>query len=425
MGKKVLVVGQGGREHALVWKMAQSPEVDKIYAAPGNPGIAEYAECIDVKSNDVESLAVFARDNKIDLTVVGPEDPLMAGIVDRFQKEGLLIFGPSAAAARLEGSKVFAKDLMQKYGIPTAAYQVFDQAEPALSYVRSITSQGKPVVVKVDGLAAGKGVVVATSFEEASQAINAFIRERVFGEAGGRIVIEECLTGEEVSVFAICDGKQAVTLISAQDHKRVFDGDKGPNTGGMGAYVRPPIYTAELHRQVEETIINPTMVAMSSEGCPYQGVLYVGLMITPEGPKVLEYNARFGDPETQVIMPVVAGDIVPILEAAARGNMAGCRVNMSDEHCICVILASGGYPGTYAKGKAITGLNRLNPGTLVFQAGTEKQAGQLVTSGGRVMAVVCQGKTMQETIRQVYQEIEKISFEGMHYRRDIGGRALR
>ncbi|MDD3853246.1 MAG: phosphoribosylamine--glycine ligase, partial [Syntrophomonadaceae bacterium] len=304
MGKKVLVIGQGGRENALVWKLAQSAEIEQLYAAPGNPGMARYAGCVPIAVQDKEKLLEFALEENIDLTVVGPEDPLMAGMVDLFNDNGLLAFGPTAAAARLEGSKVFSKNLMKKYNIPTAAYEVFTDYDSACAFARSFTDNGRKVVIKVDGLAAGKGVVIAETREEAEQAISSAMVEKSFGEAGQAIVIEECLQGEEVSVFSLSDGQRTIFLVSAQDHKRVFDNDEGPNTGGMGAYINPPIYTAELQRQVEETIITPTIKAMASEGCPFRGVLYTGLMITEDGPRVLEYNARFGDPETQVIMPV-------------------------------------------------------------------------------------------------------------------------
>lgn len=424
MGKKILVVGQGGREHALVWKLAQSPQVTRIYAAPGNPGTAKLAECIDIAADDVPGLLEFAVKESIDLTIVGPEVPLMQGIVDRFEEQGLKIFGPSAAAARLEGSKVFSKDLMYKYGIPTAAYKSFTDPEEAGRYARTFTDQGRPVVVKVDGLAAGKGVVVAQDWDEARQAIDDAMCDKIFGEAGCQIVIEECLQGEEVSVFALADGDQAVTLVAAQDHKRVFDDDRGPNTGGMGAYTHPPVYTAELHELVDRTILQPTIKAMASEGCPYRGVLYTGLMITADGPKVLEYNARFGDPETQVIMPCMAGDILPLFEAVANGSLQSVKAEVSSQFCVCVVLAAGGYPGSYEKGLPIHGLEALQEATLVFHAGTALKDGRLVSNGGRVMAVAACADSMEHALQHVYAEIEKISFPGMHYRTDIGRRAL-
>ncbi len=424
MGKKILVVGQGGREHALVWKLAQSPQVTRIYAAPGNPGMAELAECLDIAADNIDGLLEFAVKESIDLTIVGPEVPLMLGIVDRFEEQGLKIFGPSAAAARLEGSKVFSKDLMHKYGIPTAAYQTFTDPGEAGRYAKTFTDQGRPVVIKVDGLAAGKGVVVAQSWDEARQAIDDAMCDKIFGEAGYQIVVEEFLEGEEVSVFALADGEQAVTLVAAQDHKRVFDDDRGPNTGGMGAYTHPPVYTAELHELVDRTILQPTIKAMASEGFPFRGVLYAGLMITADGPKVLEYNARFGDPETQVIMPCMAGDILPLFEAVASGSLQSVKAEVSRQFCVCVVLAAGGYPGSYEKGLPIHGLEALQESTLVFHAGTAVKDGRLVSHGGRVMAIAACADSMEDALQHVYTEIEKVSFTGMHYRKDIGRRAL-
>jgi phosphoribosylamine--glycine ligase len=425
MGKKVLVIGQGGREHALVWKLAQSTQIGKIYAAPGNPGIAELAQCIDIAVDDIDKLLVFAQGEGIDLTIVGPEAPLMAGIVDRFQETGLKIFGPTAAAARLEGSKVFTKELMKKYGVPTASFDVFQDIDQARSCIRNYTDQGKAVVIKADGLAAGKGVVVAKDAEEAYQALDSIMVQQSLGAAGTRVVIEECLYGEEVSLFVISDGYDFVSLISAQDHKQVFDNDQGPNTGGMGAYVNPPVYTPQLHQKVEESIVRPVLKAMAAEGYPFQGVLYAGLMITAEGPKVLEFNARFGDPETQVVMPMIEGDILPLLEAAVDKDLAGYQVNIVPGTCICVVLASAGYPGNYEKGKLISGLDDLNREAIVFHSGTAKKDGKPVTNGGRVLALTVRGDTMEEAIDKVYREIKKIYFEGMHYRTDIGSKSLR
>lgn len=425
MGKKVLVIGQGGREHALVWKLAQSTEIDKLYAAPGNPGIAELAECVNISATDVEALLLFARQQNIDLTVVGPEAPLMEGIVDRFRQAGVKIFGPTAAAARLEGSKVFTKQLFQKYNIPTADYAVFDDAETARKYVRKYTDRGDQVVIKADGLAAGKGVIIARNFDEASDAIDSIMKAKNFGKAGDQIVVEECLVGEEVSFFAISDGKNFVPLLSAQDHKRIFENDEGPNTGGMGAYTSPPVYTAELHRQVINEVIEPVIYAMQNEGCPYQGVLYAGLMITAEGPKVLEFNARFGDPETQVLMPMIKSDILPLFEMAAEGRLNNYQVELNDGHCVCVVLASQGYPGSYEKGKIIHGLEDLSRETVVFHAGTAFKNGCLVTAGGRVLGVIYRGKDIQDAMKNVYLQVAKINFEGMQYRRDIGSKALR
>ncbi len=424
MGKRVLLIGQGGREHALAWKIAQSPVLEKLYAAPGNPGMEELCECIPIDAADVEGLLSFALQEKIDLTVVGPEAPLMEGIVDLFGQHGLTIFGPTAAAARLEGSKVFTKNLFKKYRIPTANYEVFNNIELAREYVKTYTDCGHSVVVKADGLAAGKGVVVAADYEEASQALDAIMKDKEFGKAGDQVVIEECLFGQEVSFFAISDGSNYISLLSAQDHKQVFDNDKGPNTGGMGAYCRPPIYTQELHQQVVDQVIAPVIKAMAAEGIPYQGVLYAGLMITEEGPKVLEFNARFGDPETQVLMPMIKSDILPLLEAAAKGKLDQQEVELETGTCICVVLASGGYPGAYQKGKEIKGLDSLDPDTLIFHAGTSKKNQSFYTNGGRVLAVVRRGEDMKSLIDRVYQEVQKISFDGMHYRRDIGRKAL-
>ena len=424
MGMRVLVVGSGGREHALVWKLAQSPRVEQLYAAPGNPGMAAQAECIDIKADDVEGLLDFARKTGIDLTVVGPEAPLVKGIVDAFRSAGLQIFGPTAAAARLEGSKVFAKNLFKKYSIPTARFEVFDDAAAARAYAATYTDQGLPVVIKADGLAAGKGVVVAADQAEAEGAITSIMQDKSFGASGDQVVVEECLVGQELSFFAISDGQSFVPLLSAQDHKRIFDGDQGPNTGGMGAYTNPPLYTAELHQRIVTEVIQPTIDAMRREGCPYTGVLYAGLMITAEGPKVLEYNARFGDPETQVLMPMIKSDLITLLEGSARGDLAGVPVEIESGACVGVVLASGGYPASYQKGKVIEGLPDLAPETLVFHAGTALRDGLLVTDGGRVLAVVCRGSSIREAIDTVYREVAKISFEAMYYRRDIGRRAL-
>jgi len=425
MGKKVLVIGSGGREHALVWKLAQSPEIDKLYAAPGNPGMAQLAECVDISVDNIDKLLEFARREGIDLTVVGPEAPLMEGIVDRFKAAGLKIFGPSAAAARLEGSKVFTKQLLHKYGIPTARFEICENSESAHRAARSYIEQDRPVVLKADGLAAGKGVVVTADAEEAAEAIEAMMNQHAFGQAGDRLVVEECLTGEELSVFSLCDGQDFLTLLTAQDHKRVFDNDEGPNTGGMGAYVNPPVYTPELKALIESRIIAPVIAAMQQEGHPYQGVLYTGLMLTPAGPQVLEFNARFGDPETQVLMPAIKDDLLPLLEACADGRLGDRRVELEANACVGVVLASGGYPGDYAKGKSIEGLDQLKPDTMVFHAGTAVKEGRLVTNGGRVLAVVCRGEDNAEAIGKVYKEVEKIHFDGMHYRRDIARRALR
>lgn len=425
MGKRVLVIGSGGREHALVWKLAQSPEVDKVYAAPGNPGMTQSAECINIAVTDIEALTAFAQEQNIDLTVVGPEAPLTLGIVDKFKSQGLPIFGPSAVAARLEGSKVFSKNLFKKYGIPTAQFEVFDQAEEAKAFARELFAGGKAAVIKADGLAAGKGVVVAADYDEAAEAIDSILTDKAFGQAGDKVLVEECLQGQELSFFAISDGQNYVSLLAAQDHKRINDNDEGPNTGGMGAYTNPPLYTPELKQTILKEVIEPTISAMQKEGCPYQGVLYAGLMITAEGPKVLEYNARFGDPEAQVLMPMIKSDLLPVLEAAAAGQLRNQSVELNDGACVGVVLASGGYPAAYQKGRVISGLDQVNADTLVFHAGTALRDGQIVTDGGRVMAVVVRDESISAAIQKVYLEVEKIHFDDMHYRHDIGQKALR
>lgn len=422
MGKKVLVIGQGAREHAIAWKLSKSPEVEKVYAAPGNAGIAGIADCFDISVDDFPELIYLAESRGIDLTVVGPEVPLTLGIVEAFEARNLKIFGPRSDAARIEGSKVFAKNLMKKYGIPTADFVVFENLPEARAYVRE---KGAPIVIKADGLAAGKGVVVAGTLEEADSALFAMLENQVFGEAGQRVVIEECLSGQEVSVFAICDGHTALFMAAAQDHKRVYDGDKGPNTGGMGAYSPPPVYTPELHEQVMREIIQPTVKALEAEGCPYKGILYAGLMITEKGPRVLEFNARLGDPEAQVVLPLLEGDLLPLLEAAVEGRLNEVSIRTKDQTCVCVVLASGGYPGSYEKGHLIEGLEKLSPETLVFHAGTRRVGSKLVTDGGRVLSIVTLAPTIMEAVNKVYREIPLVHFEGMHYRRDIAARALK
>jgi phosphoribosylamine--glycine ligase len=424
MGKKILVIGQGGREHALVWKLAQSAEVEKIYAAPGNPGMAGLAECEDIEIDDLSEILYFAWSKQIDLTVVGPEVPLMAGIVELFHDHDLQIFGPTSAAAQLEGSKVFAKNLLRKYNIPTAAYEAFDSLEPALEYARGFIRKGRRVVLKADGLAAGKGVIITSTEAEAEAALIGMMQEHQFGAAGDKVVIEEFLEGEEVSFFAISDGQNYIPLIAAQDHKQVYDNDQGPNTGGMGAYVNPPVFTEELCQEVVNKIIEPVIAAMQAEGCPYQGVLYAGLMITADGPKVLEFNCRFGDPETQAIMPMLAGDLLPLLEASAQGNIKDMEIELKPGNCVCLVLASGGYPESYQKGFPIEGLEEVDQDTLVFHAGTAQKYGRIVTNGGRVLNVVSSGATIREAVEKVYKEAGKIRFDHMHYRRDIGRKAL-
>ncbi|MDN5327258.1 MAG: phosphoribosylamine---glycine ligase [Moorella sp. (in: firmicutes)] len=418
---RILVVGGGGREHALVWKIARSPRVTEIYCAPGNAGIAGLAYCVPIAADDITGLLDFARRAAIDLTVVGPEAPLVAGIVDAFQAAGLPIFGPSRGAARLEGSKIFAKELMQEAGIPTAAHATFTEAGPALAYLEDHPG---PVVVKADGLAAGKGVVVAPDAATAREAVRDMF-EGKFGPAGRRVILEERLEGEEVSILALCDGKTATPLLPSQDHKRVGEGDTGPNTGGMGAYAPVPFYTPEIAAQVEERVLRPVIRTMAAAGHPYRGVLYAGLMLTREGPKVLEFNCRFGDPETQPLMLLLESDLVELMLAAVNGELAGTRIAWYPGAAAGVVLAAGGYPGPYAKGDPITGLEAVPQGVEVFHAGTALVDGQVVTSGGRVVCVTARGEDLRAALDRVYDSIRAIHFQGMHYRRDIGHRALR
>lgn len=418
---RVLVVGGGGREHTLVWKLKQSPRVKEIFCAPGNAGIARDAVTVNISSEDIPSLLAFALEKKIDLTLVGPEAPLCAGIVDKFQEAGLKIFGPSSAAAEIEGSKVVAKDIMAKYGIPTAEYNVFTDPEEASDYIRELNS---PCVVKADGLAAGKGVIVATDQQAALDAVRAIMVEKAFGAAGELLVVEELLVGEEVSVLAFTDGVNVVPMVSSQDHKRVFDQDQGPNTGGMGAYAPAPVYTPELHARTMEEILIPMIRALNDEGRTYRGVIYAGLMVTPQGPKVLEFNARFGDPEAQPVLTLLDTDLVEIIDAILEGRLDQIEIKWKPMSSICVVLASGGYPGHYEKGIAINGLDQETEGVVVFHAGTAAKGGNIVTAGGRVLGVTAVGKDISSAIQSAYSAVEKISFEGMHYRKDIGGRAL-
>lgn len=418
---KVLVVGGGGREHALVWKLRQSPRVAQIFCAPGNAGIARQATCVQIKAEDIEGLLNFAVKEKIDLTIVGPEAPLTAGIGDAFTRAGLNIFGPSAAAAAIEGSKVWAKKFMSKYNIPTADYVVFDQPEKAKEYVLKRTG---PLVVKADGLAAGKGVKVCGSPAEALAAIAEIMEKKVFGRAGERVVIEECLKGEEASILAFTDGETVLPMLAAQDHKQVYDNDQGPNTGGMGAYAPAPVCTSRVYEEALEKILIPAVKGLAREGCPYRGVLYAGLMVTEEGPKVLEFNARFGDPEAQPLLVLFQTDLVEICEAVLTGRLAAQKICWADGAAVCVVLASGGYPGPYPKGKVISGLDRVPDDIMVFHAGTALVDGQVVTAGGRVLGVTAVAKTIREAIDRAYEGVQAINFEGMHFRRDIGRKAL-
>ena len=420
---KVLVVGGGGREHALVWKIGQSPEVTKVYCAPGNAGISEQATTIPIKANDLNGLLEFALKEKIDLTVVGPEDPLTKGIVDLFESKGLFIFGASRKAAKIEGSKVFAKEMMKKYHIPTAFYEIFDNRDDAVKYIRK---QGAPIVVKADGLAAGKGVIVCKTVEEAFQSVDKIMKEKIFGEAGNRVVIEEYLVGEEASYIAFTDGKAILPLASSQDHKPIFEDDQGPNTGGMGAYSPAPVVTEEVHERIIEKILRPIIYGMGEEGRPYKGVLYAGLMILDGHPKALEFNARFGDPETQPVLMRMKGDIIPILEACMKGTLSHHRIEWDNRASLCVVMASKGYPGDYEKGKLIEGLKEVSrmEGVFVFHAGTALKDGQIITNGGRVLGVTGLGEDISRAIERTYRAVKKISWDGVHYRTDIGQKAL-
>ncbi|MEE9259937.1 MAG: phosphoribosylamine--glycine ligase [Candidatus Scalindua sediminis] len=421
---KVLVIGSGGREHSLVWKIAQSPQVSKIFCAPGNPGISEIAECINIESEQTKLLCEFAIKEKIDLTVVGPEAPLADGIVDNFSKNNLNVFGPNKDAAILETSKAFAKHLLRKHGIPTADFREFDEYEHARKYV---LTKGAPVVVKADGLSKGKGVFVCETMNDALRAIDSIMKYKIFGNAGDKVIIEEHLTGEEVSILAFTDGRTIIPMESSQDHKTIYDGDKGPNTGGMGAYSPVPLMTEDLYRQVEREILVPTVHAMNREKRPYKGVLYVGLMITSYGPKVLEYNVRFGDPEAQVLLVRMKSDIVPIMLAAISEKLDTIDLEWYSQASVCVVITSGGYPGRYNKGKQITGLDSLKnqEGIHVFHAGTKSENGRIVTSGGRVLNVVACGDDIKEAQKNVYDAVSKISFEGAHYRKDIASKAIK
>ena len=417
---RVLILGSGGREHALAWKIAQSPKVNKIYCAPGNAGTASVAENIDISPDNIQALLNFALIKGIGLTVVGPEQPLVKGIADSFEESGLRVFGPSQRAAEIEGSKVFCKDLMKKYGIPTARYESFN----SLDQVKLFTKEDEPVVVKASGLASGKGVVLCRNGKEARSAIQSIMQGKVFGNAGDQVVIEEFLTGQEVSLLAFTDGKTILPLESAQDHKAAFDDDKGPNTGGMGAYSPAPIFTDELKKKVVDDIMIPTVRAMAKEGRYYRGILYAGLMLTESGPKVLEFNARFGDPETQPIMMRIKNDIVPIFEACIDGTLATQTLQWKPESTVCVVMAAKGYPGSYEKGNEITGLNLdENQQAMVFHAGTKLDNGKVLTNGGRVLGVTALGLNINQAIKNAYSVVDKIKWDGIHFRKDIGSKA--
>ena len=414
----VLVVGGGGREHAICQKLAQSPKVTELYCAPGNGGIAQVARCVPIKADDVEVMVAWAASHGIDFAVVAPDDPLALGMVDAMEAAGVPAFGPRANAAVIESSKVFSKGLMEKYHIPTARYAVFTELDAALAYVEE---QGAPIVVKADGLALGKGVVVAQSVEEAKAAVRSMMEDRKFGAAGARVVIEECMTGPEVTVLAFCDGEHLVPMPSSQDHKRAYDGNQGPNTGGMGAISPSPNYTPEVAARCMEEIFLPTVAALKAEGRPFQGVLYFGLMLTQSGPKVVEYNARFGDPECQAVLSLLESDLLDIFLACREGTLDRADLRWRDAAACCVVLASGGYPGRYQTGLPISGLEEAERSAAVFHAGTRRlEGGQLVTSGGRVLGVTAVGNTLDEAIEAAHAAAEHISFQDMHLRRDIG-----
>lgn len=420
---KVLVVGGGGREHALVRKIKESKKVDEIFCTPGNGGISYDAKCFDVAATDIDGVVNLAKEIKADLVVVAPDDPLVAGMVDALNEAGFKTFGPRANAAIIEGSKVFSKELMQKYNIPTAEYKVFDNTEEAIEYIKERNEF--PTVIKADGLALGKGVIIPENLDDAIAGVKEIMEDKIFGASGNNIVVEEFLTGPEVSVLAFTDGKCVKPMVSSMDHKRALDGDKGLNTGGMGTVSPNPYYTQEVAKECMDKIFIPTINAMNNEGRTFKGCLYFGLMITPKGPKVIEYNCRFGDPETQVVLPRLKTDIVDIFEAIDNETLSDLDVEWSDDACACVIMASGGYPKSYPKGIEITGLsNGQLDGVTVYHAGTKLQDNKLVTSGGRVLGVTALGDTLENALKKSYDAVEKIHFEGAHYRRDIGKRAL-
>ena len=416
---KVLIVGSGGREHAIAWKVAQSPKVDKIYCAPGNAGIAEYAECVAIGAMEFDKLVAFAKEKEIDLTVVGMDDPLVGGVVDAFEKEGLRVFGPRKNAAILEGSKAFSKDLMKKYNIPTAAYETFTDPHKALEYLQTAKM---PIVLKADGLALGKGVLICNTLEEAQAGVKEIMEDKKFGSAGNQMVIEEFMTGREVSVLCYCDGTTIKPMTSAQDHKRAKDNDEGLNTGGMGTFSPSPFYDDAARKFCEEKVFQPTMDAMKAEGRPFIGILFVGLILTPNGPKVLEYNARFGDPEAQVVLPRMKTDIIDVMNACIDGKLSDVELEFEDNAAVCVILASDGYPEKYEKGKVITGLENFEgkDGYYVFHSGTAMKDGKIVTNGGRVLGVTAKGPTLIEARNNAYEATKWIDFDNKYMRNDIG-----
>lgn len=416
---KVLVIGSGGREHAIIWKLAQSKKVSKIYCAPGNGGIADLAECIPIDVMDFEKLTKFAKENNIDLTVVAPDDPLAAGAVDAFEAGGLRAFGPNKAAAIIEGSKSFSKDLMKKYNIPTAEYEVFGNSKDALNYIKS--NNKFPIVVKADGLALGKGVIIAKTLDEAENAVHDILDDKIFGSAGAKVVIEEFLTGPEISVLAFTDGKTMKPMVSAQDHKRAYDNDEGPNTGGMGTFSPSRVYTDEVAKECMEKIFIPTMNAMNAENRTFKGVLYFGLMKTADGVKVIEYNCRFGDPETQVVLPRLKSDLCDIFNAVIDQKLDEINIEWDEKACVCVVMASGGYPKKYEKGYKIDGIKQAESlGALVFHAGTKLDDNNILTNGGRVLGVTALGDNLDDAIQKAYKYVDLINFKNAHFRKDIG-----
>ncbi len=416
---KVLIVGSGGREHAIAWSVAKSPKVDKIYCAPGNAGIAEFAECVNIKAMEFDKLVAFAKENAIDLTIIGMDDPLVGGVVDAFEAEGLRVFGPRKNAAIIEGSKAFSKDLMKKYKIPTAAYENFTDPDEAIKYLETAKM---PIVLKADGLALGKGVLICNTLEEAKEGVKTLMLDKQFGDAGNEIVIEEFMTGREVSVLAFCDGKTIKCMTSAQDHKRAKDGDQGLNTGGMGTFSPSPFYNDEVEAFCEKYVYQSTIDAMASEGRPFTGILFTGLMITEDGPKVLEYNARFGDPEAQVVLPRMKNDIIDVMEACIDGKLSDVELEFEDNAAVCVVLASDGYPEKYDKGFEIKGLDTFKDkdGYYVFHAGTKFDGDKIVTNGGRVLGVVAKGENLKAARANAYKATEWIDFANKYKRNDIG-----
>ena len=416
---KVLIVGSGGREHAIAWSVAKSPKVDKIYCAPGNAGIAEFAECVNIKAMEFDKLVAFAKENAIDLTIIGMDDPLVGGVVDAFESEGLRVFGPRKNAAIIEGSKAFSKDLMKKYQIPTAAYENFTDPDEAIKYLETAKM---PIVLKADGLALGKGVLICNTLEEAKEGVKTLMLDKQFGDAGNEIVIEEFMTGREVSVLAFCDGKTIKCMTSAQDHKRAKDGDQGLNTGGMGTFSPSPFYNDEVEAFCEKYVYQSTIDAMASEGRPFTGILFTGLMITEDGPKVLEYNARFGDPEAQVVLPRMKNDIIDVMEACIDGKLSDVELEFEDNAAVCVVLASDGYPEKYDKGFEIKGLDTFKDkdGYYVFHAGTKFDGDKIVTNGGRVLGVVAKGENLKAARANAYKATEWIDFANKYKRNDIG-----